>query len=277
MINGIGIGLRPEILDALLTNERPLPAFVELSPEHWMGVGGFNRHMFEKVVSRYPIMGHGLSLSLGSPDPLDWNLLKKIKAFIADTSMVLFSEHLSFSKCDNAHLNGLFPLPFRYDVARHMIERIKQVQDFLGKQIAIENISYYTTVAPEIEESTFLSFIANESDCLILLDVSNVFVNGSNHGYDPKTFISQLPLNRIGYIHLAGNYIDDEGYIIDSHDRPVNDTVRDLLDWTASKIRPVPVLVERDLNFPEDFQNIYKELEELQEILNRHWKPFYEK
>ncbi|MBA2728837.1 MAG: DUF692 domain-containing protein [Parachlamydiaceae bacterium] len=277
MINGIGIGLRPEIIEALLVNELPLPAFVELSPEHWIGVGGYNRHMLDKVVSRYPIMGHGLSLSLGSPDPLDWDFLKKVKAFMVETSMVLFSEHLSFSKCGNAHLNGLFPLPFRYDAAKQMIERIKQVQDYIGRQIAIENISYYTTLAPEMNESEFLSLIAEEADCLLLLDVSNVFVNGSNHGYDPKTFISQLPLNRIGYIHLAGNYVDEDGHIIDSHDRPVNESVRELLDWTVPQIAPVPVLVERDLNFPEDYRKIYKELEELQAILDKHWKPFYAK
>jgi uncharacterized protein (UPF0276 family) len=273
MISGIGIGLRPEIIDALLANELPLPAFVELSPEHWMNAGGYNRHMLDKVVSRYPIMGHGLSLSLGSPDPLNWGLLKKIKAFMEETSMLLFSEHLSFSKCDNAHLNGLFPVPFRLEVAKFIIERIKEVQDYLGRQIAIENISYYTTLAPEMSESEFISLIAEEADCLLLLDVSNVFVNGSNHGYDPKSFISQLPLNRIGYIHLAGNYVDEQGHIIDSHDRPVNDTVRELLDWTASKISPVPVLVERDLDFPDDFKKIYQELEELQAILDKHWKP----
>jgi uncharacterized protein (UPF0276 family) len=272
MVNGIGIGLRPEITDALLSNERSLPAFIELSPEHWIGVGGYNRHALDQIIAKYPIMGHGLSLSLGSPDPLDWEFLKKIKTFIAQTSMFLFSEHLSYSKCDNAHYNSLFPMPFREDAAKHMIERIRQVQDYLEMQIAIENISYYTSVAPEMEEAAFLSHILKEADCKLLLDISNVFVNGCNHHYDPQTFISKLPLERIGYIHLAGNYIDEEGTVIDSHDRPVNDTVRALLDWTASQISPVPVLIERDLNFPDAFSVIYNELHELQSILDKHWK-----
>lgn len=272
MIHGIGIGLRPEITDDLLSNERSLPAFIELSPEHYMSVGGHSRYMLEKIIEKYPIMGHGLSLSLGSPDPLDWEFLEKLKLFIERTSMLLFSEHLSYSKCDNAHFNGLFPMPFRQDAADHMVERIKQVQDFLGRQIAVENISYYTTVAPEMEEAQFISYIVKEADCKLLLDISNVFVNGSNHQYDPYAFLRQMPLERIGYIHLAGNSIDDEGNVIDSHDCPVNDTVRELLSWVASQIAPVPVLVERDLNFPDSFNLIYNELEELQAILDRHWK-----
>jgi uncharacterized protein (UPF0276 family) len=273
MVHGIGIGLRPEITDALLSNEGTLPAFIELSPEHWIGLGGYSRFTLEKIIEKYPIMGHGLSLSLGSPDPLDFEFLKKIKIFMEQTSMLLFSEHLSYSKCDNAHFNSLFPLPFKEDAARHMIERIRQVQDFLGRQIAIENISYYTTVAPEMEEADFLTYILEGADCKLLLDISNVFVNGSNHGYDPQTFISKLPLERIGYIHLAGNRIDEQGHVIDSHDCPVNDAVCRLLDWTTSKIAPVPVLVERDLNFPEAFSQIYDELKALQDILDRHWKP----
>ncbi len=271
MLHGIGIGLRPEITEALLENERPLPRFIELSPEHWIGVGGYTRHTLQKVIDKYPVMGHGLSLSLGSPDPLDWKFLKKIKAFMGQTSMVLFSEHLSYSKCENAHFNSLFPLPFREDAAQHMIERITQVQDFLGKQIAIENISYYTTVAPEMGEAEFLTYILKEADCKLLLDISNVFVNSSNHHYDPKLFISKLPLERIAYIHLAGNRIDEQGNVIDSHDCPINETVRHLLDWTASQITPVPVLVERDLNFPEAYSQIYQELQDLQTILDMRW------
>lgn len=274
MLHGIGIGLRPEITDALLSSERSLPAFIELSPEHWMGVGGYARHTLEKVIEKYPITGHGLSLSLGSPDPLDLEFLSKIKKFMTTTSMVLFSEHLSYSKCDNAHFNSLFPLPFRMDAAQHMIKRIKLVQEFLETQIAIENISYYTTVAPEMGEAEFLSYILKEADCKMLLDISNVFVNGSNHGYDPKTFIGQLPLERIGYIHLAGNQISEDGTVLDSHDGPVNSTVRELLDWTCAQIAPVPVLVERDLNFPDAYDQIYTELEELQAILDQHWKIY---
>lgn len=274
MVHGIGIGLRPEIIEDLLSNERSLPAFVELSPEHWMGIGGYHRHTLDKIIQKYPIMGHGLSLSLGSPDPLDWNFLEKLKLFIDKTSMVLFSEHLSYSKCDNAHFNSLFPIPFRQDAALHMIERIRQVQDFLGRQIAMENISYYTSVAPEMTEAEFISYIVKEADCKLLLDISNVYVNSFNHKYDPYQFLSDLPLERVGYIHLAGNRIDDRGNVIDSHDCPVNDTVRQLLGWVASQITPVPVLVERDLNFPGSFDPIYKELEELQGILDPHWNRY---
>jgi uncharacterized protein len=271
-MDGIGIGLRPEIIDDLLSNDRSLPAFIELSPEHWMGVGGYSRYTLDKIIEKYPIMGHGLSLSLGSPDPLDWKFLERLKSFIEKTSMLLFSEHLSYSKCDNAHFNSLFPMPFRLDAAEHMIERIKQVQDFLGRQIAVENISYYTTVAPEMEEAQFISYIVQEAGCQLLLDISNVFVNSANHQYDPYLFLRQLPLERIGYIHLAGNRIDNHGNVIDSHDCPVNDTVRELLSWVASQIKPVSVLVERDLNFPDSFNLIYNELEALQTILDTHWK-----
>ena len=271
MLHGIGIGLRPYISDDLLNNARELPRFIELNPEHYIGMGGYSRRVLDKIIEKYPIMGHGLSLSLGSPDPLDWEFLKKLKAFMKASSIRLFSEHLSYSKCDNAHFNGLFPVPFRHDAIQHMVERIKQVQDYLGEQIAVENISYYTTIEPEMSEAEFIRTIVEEADCKLLLDISNVYVNSQNQSYDPYEFLNQLPLERIAYIHIAGNYIDENGIVIDSHDAPVNDTALKLLDWTVSRIKPVPVLLERDLNFPDHFDELYNELASIQSVLNRHW------
>ncbi len=271
MLNGIGIGLRPEITDDLLKSDRPLPRFIELNPEHYIGVGGYSRKVLEKVIDKYPIMGHGLSLSLGSPDPLDWEFLKKLKTFMKETNMRLFSEHLSYSKCDNAHFNGLFPVPFRHDAVKNMCERIKQVQDFLGQQIAVENISYYTSLLPEMSEAEFIKAIVEEADCKLLLDISNVQVNSQNHNYDPISFLNELPLERVAYVHLAGSYIDALGTVIDSHDAPVNESVIDLLEWTASKIKPVPVLLERDLKFPEHYDELHQELERIQTVLDRNW------
>lgn len=273
MVHGIGIGLRPQISSALIENKEVLPTFIELSPENWMGVGGHSRKILEQILAKYPIMGHGLSLSLGSPDPLNWDFLKQVKNFIKETAILLFSEHLSYSRCDNVHLDALLPVPFRQDAADHMVDRIRQVQDFLGEQIAVENIAYYTSVAPEMEEAAFISYIIKEADCKLLLDISNVLVNSTHHHYDPYTFISQLPMERIAYIHLAGHRLEDSGEMIDSHDSPVCDVVCHLLDWIASKISPIPVLVERDNNFPDNYSEIQQELRKLQDILNKHWKP----
>lgn len=271
MVTGLGIALRPQIADDLLNNKNDPLKFIELNPEHHLNMGGYTRNLLTRLAEKYPILGHGLSLSLGSPDPLDIAFLKQLKKFIQETGMVLFSEHLSFSKCDNAHLDGLFPLPFRHEAINHVVERIKQTQDILGMQIAIENISYYTTLEPEMSEAEFIYEIIQRSDCKLLLDVSNVFVNGSNHNYEPKTFIKQLPIDKIAYIHLGG-FSTNENELIDSHDQPLDEKVIDLFDWIVSQIKPVPITLERDSNYPDTLSELLDEISPLQSILDKHWK-----
>jgi hypothetical protein len=273
MINGkTGIGFRKDFEEDFLTSPVLKPNFIEVAPENWIDMGGYWKKIFDKVTERYPLICHGLSLSIGSPDELDWDFLKKLKVFLKQYKVQLYSEHLSYAKCDNAHLYDLLPIPFREDAVKHIIERIKTVQDFLEQNIAIENVSYYTPVAAEMDEPTFISSIINGADCKLLLDVNNVYVNSFNHKYDAHNFIKKLPLDKVAYIHMAGHLQVEEDLIIDTHAENIIDPVFDLFEYTIQRIKPVPVLLERDYNFPE-FEQLQGELNRLQNICNNVWIP----
>lgn len=270
---GVGLGFRREIAQAILSLNEGMPAFVEIAPENWMGIGGASGKILRELSEKYPVFCHGLSLSLGSPEPLDWDFLKRIKAFFQQIPVPLYSEHLSYCKCDNAHLYDLLPLSFREESVNHVVERIRQTQDFLERKIAIENVSYYSAVDPVMEESEFLSEILTRSGCNLLLDVNNVYVNGFNHGYDPKSFIEKLPLEKVVYIHMAGHEKRDEDLIIDTHGDPIIDPVYELFEWTIQRLNPVPVLLERDFNF-DNFDQIMSEVNHLQHLTEKHWAGY---
>lgn len=178
---------------------------------------------------------------------------------------------MSYSKCNNAHLYDLLPIPFREDAVRHIVDRIRQIQDFLERPIAIENVSYYTPVAAEMDEITFINTIVNESGCNLLLDVNNVYVNAFNHQYDAKEFISGIPLDKVVYIHMAGHEQVSPDLIIDTHGQPIIDPVFDLFEWTIERVKPVPVLLERDFNIPE-FDELQVELGRLQSLMELKWE-----
>lgn len=274
MVTGAGLGFRRNLAEAILDGAELQPRFVEFAPENWTGLGGKWGKVVDEVIDRFPILCHGLSLSIGSPEPLDWDFLREVKRFLDQTGAVLYSEHLSYSKCDNAHLYDLLPIPFREEAVHHAAQRIRQVQDFLERRIAIENVSYYTAVTPEMDEATFVRAVVQEADCDLLLDVNNVYVNAFNHRYDAKEYLSQLPLERVAYIHMAGHEQQSETLIIDTHGQPIIDPVYDLFDWTLGRIDPVPVLLERDFNFPESAE-LAGELDRLQAIIDRNWAMAY--
>ena len=258
----VGIGYRKDFAEEFLQSEILKPAFIEVAPENWIGVGGYWKKQFQKVLENYPLFTHGLSLSIGSPDELDFDFLKKIKLFLNETGAKVYSEHLSYAKCDNAHLYDLLPIPFTEDAVKHVSERIRTVQDLLERKIAIEIVSYYTPVAPEISEIDFINSILEEADCDLLLDVNNVYVNSFNHQYDAKEFINRLPMERVNYIHMAGHEKVSDTLIIDTHGEAIIDPVYDLFEHTMRQLnRDVPVLLERDFNIPE--------LEDLQNEMNR--------
>lgn len=269
-MNGVGIGFRHEIAEDILTLNPTQIAFLEFAPENWMGLGGRLHQLLLQAVQKYPITCHGLSLSLGSPEPLDWEFIKKLKSFFAAFPIKLYSEHLSYCKCGNAHLYDLLPLPFTEEAISHVVSRIKQVQDFLERPIAIENVSYYCPVDPQIEEAEFLSRIVEESDCLLLLDINNVYVNAFNHKYDPYVFLKKLPLEKVACIHMAGHEKVAADLIIDTHAHPIIDPVYQLFEWTIKQIKPVPVLLERDFHF-DDFKGLLTEIETLQKSVNTIW------
>lgn len=267
----IGIGFRKDFSEELLDSTVLKPAFIELAPENWIGMGGYWKKQLDKAAEKFPISCHGLSLSIGSPDDLDLDFLYKIKKFIKQYRVQIYSEHLSYAKCDNAHLYDLLPIPFRKDAVKHIIARIKQVQDVLEMPLAIENVSYYTPVAAEMDEATFISEIVNGSGCNLLLDVNNVYVNSFNHKYNAKEFIKKLPLNKVAYIHMAGHEQISDTVIIDTHGEAVIDQVFDLFEYTTSLLKPVPVLLERDFNIPE-LEELQSEITRMETIVSKTWK-----
>lgn len=266
-----GIGFRKDFAEEFLSGSALKPGFVELAPENWMKIGGYWRKQINKLVEMYPITSHGLSLSIGSPEELDMEFLRNVKQFLENFNVEIYSEHLSFSKCDNAHLYDLLPIPFTEDAVKHVSSRIKKVQDFLGKKIAVENVSYYTPVAAEMDEATFVKNVVEEADCNLLLDINNVFVNAFNHNYEAKEFLYNLPLERVAYIHMAGHTQVEEDLIIDTHGENIIEQVYDLFEWTLGKIKPVPVLLERDFNIPE-LEDLQKELDSLKTIMKKKWE-----
>ncbi len=267
----VGIGLRRDISRELLESKVLKPDFLEFAPENWMGMGGYWNRIRKSAVEKYPITCHGLSLSLGSPEELDWDFIRELKLFLNENQVEVYSEHLSYTKSRNAHLYDLLPIPFRKDAVDHVVERIRQVQDFLERPLAIENVSYYTPVAAEITEIDFITEIIEKADCQLLLDVNNVYVNAFNHGYNAREFIGRLPLDRVAYIHMAGHEQVEPDLIIDTHGQPIIDPVFELFEWTIQQMDPVPVLLERDFNFDE-LEQLQEELIHLKKIVKKHWR-----
>ena len=273
-MRNIGIGYRRDFAEGLLEQTDFHPAFIEVAPENWMRMGGHWRRVLDRAVEKYPLYCHGLSLSIGSPDPLDINFIKDLRAFLDDYQVRLYSEHLSYSKSENAHLYDLLPIPFREDAIEHIVQRIQRVQDLLDRPLVLENVSYYTPVAAEMPESEFIHRIVETSGCKLLLDVNNVYVNSFNHGYDARDFIKSLPLESVAYIHMAGHEKVSEDLIIDTHGQPIIDPVYDLFDFTTKMLEPVPVLLERDFNIPE-LSELKRESEVMERICQTNWESKY--
>jgi uncharacterized protein (UPF0276 family) len=271
-MQGIGLGFRRDVANDIINSEFELPEFIEVAPENWMKMGGYWKKQFDRATEKYPLTCHGLSLSIGSVEELDLNFLKDLKEFLDQYNVKIYSEHLSYSKCENAHLYDLLPIPFREDAVKHIVTRIKTVQDILERPLVLENVSYYTAVAAEMPEAEFISSIISESGCQMLLDINNVYVNAFNHNYNTKEFINALPLDSLAYIHMAGHEQIEPDLIIDTHGKDIIDPVFELLDWTIQKINPVPVLLERDFNIPE-LNALEGELTQLQNITKKHWTP----
>ena len=244
-----GLGLRRALLDELI--EAPAGAFdfLECAPDNWIGVGGVLGERLAALSSRHPLSAHGLSLSLGGPDPLDAEFLRQTRAFLDRHDAALYSEHLSYCSA-SGHLYDLLPIPFTEEAVHHVASRIAQVQDALGRRIAIENVSYYAAPYQALSEIDFIGEVLREADCDLLLDVNNVHVNAINHGYDARAFIDAMPSSRIASYHIAGHYDEAEDLKVDTHGTPVKDDVWELLAH-AYRVHGVrPTLLERDFNFP---------------------------
>lgn len=271
----IGLGYRRDFGEEFINGTAITPDFVEFAPENWIGIGGYWKKQLDKIAEKYPVLCHGLSLSIGSPDPLDFDFLKQLKEFLNHYNVQIYSEHLSYAKCNNAHLYDLLPIPFREDAVQHIVQRIKTVQDYLERPFVMENVSYYTPVAAQMQEHEFISAIVEQSGCKLLLDVNNVYVNAFNHKYDAHRFINQLPLDKVAYIHMAGHLQVADDLIIDTHGEAIVDPVYELFEYTIERVKPVPVLLERDFNIP-DMAELQAELTRLKAITTLKWSAKHE-
>jgi len=248
-VQGAGLGLRRSMMESL-AGQVPAPVnFMEVAPENWIGVGGAFGKKFRALTEQQPFVAHGLSLSIGSPAPLDEAFLHKLKRFIKEHDIRCYTEHLSYCS-DDGHLYDLMPIPFTEDAVKHVVERIQRVQDILGERIGMENVSYYAAPGKEMEEIEFINAVLTEADCGLLLDVNNIYVNSINHRYDSLEYLKALPAERIMYVHVAGHYNEAEDLIVDTHGADVIDPVWDLLDKTYQHFGNLPTLLERDFNIP---------------------------
>jgi len=222
---------------------------MEAAPENWIGVGGRFGRQFRALAERYPVALHGLSLNIGGPDPLDTDLVAAIGELVDEIRAPVYSEHLTYCAAEG-HLYDLLPIPFTQEAVNYVAARVRRVQDMLQRRIALENASYYAQPSAEMTEAQFIGAVLAESDCDLLLDVNNIYVNAINHDYDPVAFLEALPLERVRYIHVAGHYDEAEDLKVDTHGAAVIDPVWSLLEHAYRRLGPVPTLLERDFNFP---------------------------
>ena len=246
---GCGVGLRAEHYD-VITAEWPRMDWFEAISENFMDSGGRPLRILEAVRRRYPVGLHGVSLSIGSVDPLNREYLARLKALADRIEPVIVSDHLCWTGVDGENLHDLLPLPFTEEAIRHIAQRVEEVQEFLGRRILLENVSTYVTYRHStMPEWEFLREVAQRSGCGILLDLNNIYVNAYNHQFDPAEFLRQIPGELVGQVHLAG-HTDMGAYLFDTHSRPVIDAVWALYRDALARWGPVTTLIEWDEDIP---------------------------
>ena len=271
LVYGAGLGLRRSFLNEILDRPASQVGFYEVAPENWMTIGGKLGKQFRSMTERFAFVCHGLSLSIGSSDPLDEGFVRDLKRFMAEHGIKFYSEHLSYCS-HQGHLYDLMPMPFTPEAVKHTAQRIRRVQDILEQKIAIENISYYAAPGQEMAEIDFFNAVVTEADCDILIDINNIYVNSINHDYDAEAFLTAIPAQRIAYAHIAGHYVEAEDFLVDTHGAPVIDPVWALLDKAYRLHGVFPTLLERDFNIPA-LDELLKELETISTIQHaRHEK-----
>ncbi|MCU0835680.1 MAG: DUF692 domain-containing protein [Chromatiaceae bacterium] len=267
-VHGAGLGLRRSFIDAAAEHPPRSVEFWEIAPENWIGVGGRFGRQLRSLTERYPFVCHGLSLSIGSPAPLDVDLVTRIKDFLDVHGIHAYTEHLSYCS-DDGHLYDLMPIPFTEEAVHHVAARVRQVQDILGRRIALENVSYYAAPGQALAEIEFVNAVLTEADCDLLLDVNNIYVNSINHGYDPVAFLEALPGERVVYAHVAGHYVEAADLRVDTHGADVIDPVWDLLEHAYGRFGVFPTLLERDFNIPP-LAELVGEVEQIARLQARH-------
>jgi len=267
-LHGCGIGLRREFIKDL----NPLnfkPDWFEVTPENWIHMPYEYRELFEEVASSNTLAAHGLSLSIGSPEPLDKSYLKDLKTFLDRFNIEHYSEHLSFSTFEGGQTYELLPLPMTQKMVSHVSDRVKEVQDYLGRALILENASYYHVPYTEMPEVEFVNSVMSKSGAKMLLDVNNVYVNSQNHKFDAKSYMKELDTSKVAYMHIAGHlFYPEDNMIIDTHGEDVRDEVWDLLDYTLNYVN-APVMLERDNNIP-DLKVLQQEYAQMCKIASKH-------
>ena len=246
---GFGLGLRPDYYEEIL-EQKPDIDWFEILTENYLIPGGKPRYYLHKIREHYPIVMHGVSLSLGSTDFLDWDYLQQVKDLAQQYEPVWISDHLCWTGIDGKNLHDLMPLPYTEVAIKHVVTRLQHIQDFLGRPLLIENVSSYLSYhQSRMTEWDFIAEIVKQSGCYILLDVNNIYVSSVNHNFNPLDFIAAMPADRVAQIHLAG-HSNRGDYIIDTHDAPVVQAVWDLYVATIQKFGKVSTMIERDDNMP---------------------------
>lgn len=249
-LTGAGLGLRREMLQQVLASSNQAIDFFEVAPENWLPYGGKLASQFKSLTERHAFACHGLSLSIGSPDPLDIDFIKQLKIFFKQHNIRLYSEHLSYCSA-GGHLYDLMPIPFTEEAVKYVAARIRTVQDILEQPLILENVSYYAAPGQQMSELEFISEVLQQADCQLLLDVNNIYVNSVNHGYDAGAFLQALPTERIAYYHVAGHYQEAPDLLIDTHGADVPPSVWQLLQRAYQQHGVKPTLYERDFNIPQ--------------------------
>ncbi len=248
-IAGFGLGLRKEHYIDILDNNPPVDWF-EILTENYLIPGGKPLYYLDRICERYPVVMHGVSLSIGGSDPIDFGYLRQVAELAERTGAQWISDHLCWTGLDGINAHDLLPLPYTDEAVAHVAARIRLVQDFLGQQVLLENVSSYLGYRHSaLTEWEFLAAIAEEADCLLLLDVNNIYVSAFNHGFDAHAYLDGMPRERIQQIHLAG-HLNCGSHIIDTHDAPIIDDVWALYREAIDRFPDVPAMIERDDNIP---------------------------
>jgi uncharacterized protein len=268
-ITGIGLGLRAPLAEHIVSRAPASLRWLEVSPENYVGrAGAFVRHL-DAARERFPLVTHGLTLCPGGADALDDAYLRDLDGFLRRVETPWHSDHLCFGSDEGVFLHDLLPLPFTRASAEHTARRIVEAQQRLSVPFALENISWYAHPGEaELDEAAFITEVLARSGAGLLLDVNNVYVNARNHGFDARAMIDRLPLDRVVQLHVAGHFTGHDGLRIDTHGEAVCDDVYGLLEYTLTKTGAVPVLLERDQNFPS-WEAIVGELDRLDTLWRR--------
>jgi len=246
---GVGIGLRRPFYEQLPLTERTLD-WVEIIPENFLTIGGQPQRVLDACAERWKLLPHGVGLNIGGPDALDEDYVTRLTALVRRVDAPFFSDHLCYSRLGGVYLHDLLPLPFNEEAVEHVVPRVREVKERVGRPFLLENPSYYARMpGGTLAEADFLRHVAEQADCGLLLDVNNVYVNARNHGYDPRAFIDALPLERVVQTHLAG-HLRREDVIIDTHGAEVCDEVWQLYRYVVERTGPVSTLIEWDQDIP---------------------------